>query len=137
MQKEKSKEKVCPMRYGKGKTRKQYEVKRTKRLGPAWSRKITPRQQSNLSKRIPRRSGDGFEKEKLAFERLKQNCLRDKRFKGKFIAVLNGKIVDCDEDDRRLAKRVYDRHGYRTIFIGKVTEVQRTVEFPSPELAEK
>jgi len=80
---------------------------------------------------------EAFRKEEEAFERLKLKCLSDERYRGKFIAVLGGKIVDSDEDDRKLAKRVYDSHGYRPIYIGKVTETKRIVELPSPELHKK
>ena len=82
-------------------------------------------------------SDEAFKREESSFERLRRKSLSDERFKGKFIAVLDGKLVGCDEDDSKLAKRIYDTYGYRPIYIDKVTETRRTIEFPSPELDRK
>lgn len=79
---------------------------------------------------------EAFSREEQSFERLKRKCLRNEQIRGKFIAVLDGRIVGIDENDRKLAKRVYDSHGYRPIYIGKVTETRRIVEIPSPERAQ-
>ena len=74
-----------------------------------------------------------WEKEKNAFAMLKKFLLSEENYKGKFVAVYGGKIVDHDADDRELAKRVYEKYGYHPIYFGRVTEEIKIIEVPSPE----
>lgn len=67
-----------------------------------------------------------------AFERIKPELL--KTHKGKQVAILNGELVDFDEDKRSLAKRVYARYGYRPILMTKVCETRRVYTIDSPEM---
>ena len=39
---------------------------------------------------------------------------------GKYIAQLGGELIDWDDDFSSLAKKVYDKHGYITVFITQV-----------------
>ena len=75
-----------------------------------------------------------FEKEKLAFYKLKSLLLNDKRYYGKFVAIVNEQMVDFDSDKIALAKRVYSNKGYVPMYIGKVIEEEPILELPSPEL---
>lgn len=67
-----------------------------------------------------------------AFERIKPELL--KTHKGKQVAILNGQLVDSDEDKRALAKRVYAKYGYRPILMIEVRETPRVYTIDSPEV---
>ncbi|RME43215.1 MAG: type II toxin-antitoxin system Phd/YefM family antitoxin [Chloroflexi bacterium] len=71
-------------------------------------------------------------KEIAAFERMKPDLLNT--HKGKQVAILNGQVVDSDEDKRALAKRVYAKYGYRTILMTEVRESPRVYRIDSPEV---
>jgi hypothetical protein len=51
-----------------------------------------------------------FAAERRAFWAMHPQLL--KAYEGKYVAMLNGKVVDCDEDQHAFAKRVYRRFGY-------------------------
>lgn len=67
-----------------------------------------------------------------AFRRMKSELL--KTHKGKQVAILNGQLVDFDEDKRVLAKRVYARYGYHPILMVEVRETPRVYTIDSPEV---
>ena len=72
-----------------------------------------------------------LEKERAAFVRLKDQLLRTHR--GKFVAILNGEVVDVDEDDRILTRRVYAEYGYVPIYIDRVVEKPPVRRILSPK----
>ncbi len=74
-----------------------------------------------------------FEKERASFFKLKKKLIGDPNYSDKYVAVVGGKIVDTDRDKIPLAKRVYGKHGYIPMYIGKVTETETILEYPSPE----
>jgi hypothetical protein len=74
-----------------------------------------------------------FETNRQAFLRIKDSLLDNPEYSGKFVAIYGGEIVDQDEDNRELARRVYSEHGYAPIYIGKIERERRVVEMPSPE----
>ena len=74
-----------------------------------------------------------WKKERNAFAMMKNVLLVEEKYKGKFVAIHGEKIVDYDVDDRTLAKRVYEKYGYRPIYFGRVTEEIKAIEVPSPE----
>lgn len=76
---------------------------------------------------------EAFERERQAFLRIKDSLLDNPEFRGKFVAIYEGNIVDQDEDNRELARRVYSEYGYVPIYIGKVERERRVTEMPSPE----
>lgn len=76
---------------------------------------------------------EAFEKEQQAFLKLKSSFLRHGTHRNKFVAVFGGKVVGVDKDIKKLAKRVYDKHGYVPIYIGKVQKENRVAELPSHE----
>lgn len=76
---------------------------------------------------------DEFEREREAFLRLEDSLLGHETYRGKFVALHGGTVVDVDVDKRELAKRVYARFGYIPIYIGRVERTRRVVDMPSPE----
>jgi len=76
-----------------------------------------------------------IEEEHEAFLKIRDELIADPSYKGKYVAVLQGAIVGCDEEKGRLAKNVYEKYGYIPIYIDKVVTDRRLVEVPSPELA--
>ncbi len=73
-----------------------------------------------------------LQEEIAAFERIKPELL--KTHKGKQVAILNGQLVDSDEDKRALARRVYSKYGYRPILMVEVRETPRVYTIDSPEV---
>jgi len=76
---------------------------------------------------------DAFERERKTFLRIRDSLLDNPEFRGKFVAIYEGNVVDQDEDNRELAKRVYREYGYVPIYIGKIERERRIIEMPSPE----
>jgi hypothetical protein len=74
-----------------------------------------------------------FEDERKAFLNIRAELEADSRYRGKHVAVFGGSIVDSDEDVRELARRAYQKYGYKPIYFGFVGP-ERIVELPSPEL---
>jgi len=72
-----------------------------------------------------------LERERAAFLHLKDQLLRTHR--GKFVAILNGEVVDVDEDDKALTRRVYAEYGYAPIYIDEVVEEQPVRWILSPK----
>lgn len=73
--------------------------------------------------------------EEAAFERMKPELL--KTHKDKFVAIHDGQLVDFDDNESTLAKRVYARFGYRTILMTEVTETPRVYHVNSPRVVEQ
>jgi PHD/YefM family antitoxin component YafN of YafNO toxin-antitoxin module len=78
-------------------------------------------------------SDQAFERERAAFERLKPELLKTHR--GKFVAVVNEQVVDMDTDRVKLVLRVYDRFGYRPIYVQLVEEHPPRRRLPSVWIA--
>ena len=57
-----------------------------------------------------------------------------KKYKGKYIAVLNNKVIGSDKDFSKLAKRVYAKYGYQTIYMPFVDVKEKVVKIPSPRI---
>jgi hypothetical protein len=74
-----------------------------------------------------------FEREKNSFAKLKETLLRDPNYLNRYVAIVDGKVVDSDYDDSILTERLYKKFGYIPLFIGKITPKRRVVELPSPE----
>lgn len=50
-------------------------------------------------------------KNEAYFEKNKNSLLKRSAYKGKYVAVLNQKIVGCDKDNQKLARRIYAKYG--------------------------
>jgi hypothetical protein len=68
------------------------------------------------------------EREYRAFLRLLPELLP--AYRGKFVAVHDGAVVDSDADDIALVQRVHARIGYVPIHVGLVTEQLPVVRIP-------
>lgn len=75
---------------------------------------------------------DMFNNERDAFMKMKDDLLKDENLVGKFVAVYKGEIVGVDQDNRKLAKRVYEKYGYVPIYIDKLEEKEKILRMPSP-----
>ena len=74
-----------------------------------------------------------FEREMEAFLKLKEGFEKDPKYRRKFVAIADGKVVDSDADERRLVKRVYKKLGYTPVYIG-FAGGEEVLEIPSPEV---
>ncbi|MBI2906980.1 MAG: hypothetical protein HYX92_04925 [Chloroflexi bacterium] len=54
-----------------------------------------------------------------------------RRFKGKYVATLDGQVVDSDPDLSSLAEHAYATHGYRPIFMPHIGDEPQVLEFTS------
>ncbi|MGP8215065.1 MAG: DUF5678 domain-containing protein [Bacteroidia bacterium] len=86
---------------------------------------------ANIYKNKPLSEEEILNLEKRIFESKKSELL--KRFKGKYIAMLNGEVLDNDTDISELASRIYEKYGYRTIFMPLVTAKKEKVHRMSPK----
>lgn len=75
---------------------------------------------------------DVLESAKKYYTEHKKSLL--KKYKGKYIAILNNKIVGSDKDFSELAERIYKKFGYQTIFMPFVMEQERVIRIPSPRI---
>ena len=57
-----------------------------------------------------------------------------KKYKGKYIAILNNKIIGSGKDFSKLAERMYKKFGYQTIYMPFVSTQKRVVRIPSPRV---
>jgi len=78
-------------------------------------------------KTSPRELSKG-EREYEAFLRLLPELLL--KYKGQYVAVHNGQVVDADMDDVVLVQRVHARIGYVPIHVGLVTDQVPVVRIP-------
>jgi sulfur carrier protein ThiS len=98
----------------------------------AWRERTRSRSGPFVEEVIPRGEAlVALEKEHAAFLRLKDHLLCTHR--GRFVAILNGEVIDVDEDDGALARRVYAEHGYVPIYIDRVAEEPPVRRILSPK----
>ena len=73
-----------------------------------------------------------LELSKKYYEEHKESLL--KKYKGRYIAILNNKVIGSDKDFSRLAQRVYNKYGYQTIYMPFVNTREKVVRVPSPRI---
>lgn len=73
-----------------------------------------------------------FDEARRYFEEQKQSLLE--QFAGRYVAIIHAQVVDSDADFGELAIRVYERFGYRAIYMPFVSERRRVVRIPSPRI---
>jgi PHD/YefM family antitoxin component YafN of YafNO toxin-antitoxin module len=61
---------------------------------------------------------EGLEREREAYERLEPELLTV--YKGQYVAIREGQVVDSDPDEMALVQRVYERLGYGPMYVRKV-----------------
>jgi hypothetical protein len=72
-----------------------------------------------------------IEQEEHAFNRMRHELIADRRYAGRFVAILDGKVVDSDVDDQKLAVRMIETFGERPMFIGFVGSPSKVL-IPTP-----
>jgi hypothetical protein len=70
--------------------------------------------------------------ERRAFESQLQSLLS--KYRGKYVAFLGGRVVDIDENDERLAARMFVKYGESPFYIGEVADSPSIYEISSPEI---
>jgi hypothetical protein len=60
-----------------------------------------------------------FEAERQAFWNQFHELLQ--QYAGRYVAVHRGQVIDSDEDERRLIRRVYETLGYVPVYIQRVS----------------
>lgn len=65
---------------------------------------------------------------------MKADLLRNPILRGKFVAIADEEVIDFNEDEKTLLKRVYQKYGYIPVYIQKVEEEEIIEEVPSPFL---
>ncbi|GEM_PF-1919196 len=69
---------------------------------------------------------------KRYYEENKETLLE--KYKGKYIAIHNNKVIGSDKDFSKLAQRVYKKYGYQTIYMPFVDAKEKVVKIPSPRI---
>lgn len=85
------------------------------------------RQQRQLSPPYPE-----FEADKVAFEQLEPSLMAT--YKGQYVAVRAGRVVDSDQDKMTLITRVYKNLGYGPMYVHRVGEPVRVARIISPRI---
>jgi len=73
-----------------------------------------------------------FEEDAAYYEANRKPFLSE--YEGKYIAIINRQVVDSDREFSQLAKRVYEKYGYRDILMTRVDAELKVVRIPSPRL---
>lgn len=84
----------------------------------------------------PPASDSKWESERQAFRMMRTSLMS--RYRGQYVAVHEGEVVESGEDQAIVAIRAYERCGYVPIYVGLVSDERPlTVRMPSPRLLEK
>jgi hypothetical protein len=75
---------------------------------------------------------DIIKREMKSYELKKEEYLN--KYEGQYIALLNGEVLDSDVDFSNLATRVYEKIGYRTVYMPLVTRHKKHYKISSPKL---
>lgn len=73
-----------------------------------------------------------FEKQELFFEENFNNLLT--RYKGKYVAIMNEKVIDYNKDGKKLIKKIYKKYGYVPVYVKKVTTEKKILRASSPHI---
>jgi cell division GTPase FtsZ len=71
--------------------------------------------------------------EATAFFEANRRKLLDK-YEGKYLAILNRKVIDADDDFSLLAERVYSHYGYKDIYMPRVERGKTILHIPTPQI---
>jgi len=69
---------------------------------------------------------------RLYFYEIKQTLENDPKYREKFVAVRNRRIIDTDSNELELVKRVITKIGNVDFFVGKLGTISE-IEFSTPE----
>ncbi len=73
-----------------------------------------------------------LELSKKYYQEHKESLL--KKYKGRYIAIFNNKVIGLGKDFSKLAQRIYKKYGYQTIYIPFVDTREKVVRIPSPRI---
>jgi hypothetical protein len=74
-----------------------------------------------------------WHRERAAYWRLLPSLFS--QFRGQYVAIHEGQVVDSGDDEIELALRVYRRFGYVPVYVGHVSdESPATLRVPSPRV---
>lgn len=76
-----------------------------------------------------------FQEAKRYFQENRAQILE--KYRGNFIAIFDNTVVDHDRNFSELAKRVYEKFGYQTIYIPFVESEPAVLRIPSPRVGER
>ncbi|MGH2415305.1 MAG: DUF5678 domain-containing protein, partial [Microcystaceae cyanobacterium] len=65
-----------------------------------------------------------------AYEQFKSDTEKIKQFEGKYIAFVDGKLVDSDNNKQNLLERLWQNYPNEPCFFKKVGEENRIIEIP-------
>ncbi|MEA1995782.1 MAG: DUF5678 domain-containing protein [Campylobacterota bacterium] len=66
------------------------------------------------------------------YEEHKESLLR--KYEGKYIAILNDKVLGSGKNFSEFAQRIYKKYGYQTIYMSFVEAKKKIVKIPSPRI---
>ena len=84
--------------------------------------------QATFEVKLPAPELSKGEREYQAFLRMLPELLP--RYRGRYVAVHEGQVVDADADDVALVRRVHARVGYVPLHVGLVTDRPPAVRIP-------
>ena len=76
-----------------------------------------------------------WEIELAFFKGIKTKLLGDERYRGKFIAIKDKKIIDHDADEFKLARRINGKYADQVVLIAEVRKDDTVAELRSPRVA--
>ena len=103
-----------------------------------WSNAVTNLSSAIFVSRLASRGplaprNDLFEENYKAFQSLLPVLVQDPRYEGKYVAVLNGRLLDSDDDMQALIRRIYAHHAHEPVYVGRASRNIPRKELPSPE----
>ncbi|MEL6488458.1 MAG: DUF5678 domain-containing protein [Cyanobacteria bacterium J06621_3] len=84
---------------------------------------MTEEELKKYSQYIDRDRLEYMERQEALYEEVKSELM--KQYANEYIAFEDGKVLDHDVDEERLAKRVYQKYGYRDLLMLNVSERER------------
>jgi hypothetical protein len=75
-----------------------------------------------------------FRMDMKKFNEIKMELLRDKKYRGRFIAIYKGELIGPEDSEEKLNMIINEKYGNVPAYISKVVEEEELVEFSSPEL---
>lgn len=100
-----------------------------------WYKRIAKPRSTRRAKRTKPQLDENirdFESAREFFEHNKADILS--KYRDRYVAILGNKILDSDESFDRLAERVYDKFGYRPVYMPRVVAESPIVYLPSPKI---
>jgi hypothetical protein len=71
-----------------------------------------------------------FERDYEMFRNLKPKLLMDEKHRGKWVAVVNGKLLGPSDDDSELSGMIDEKYGNVVAYIGRIVEEKEILSYP-------